>query len=199
MPVLVDPSDASRPYDLSPISAHALKQTIAAHQAFLARRPGGRRASLKFRDLSGFDLTGCQLAEADLSGASLRESRLIRTNLRGANLFGADLTQADLSEAILADADMRGVAMRDAILVRTDLSRVDLREGMLMATCAGDIRNTQSEPDMTMNKAQMVEAKLERARLPGASSCTPTCAIQISRALSWFERIWQSPICAAAI
>ena len=34
-----------------------------------------------------------------------------------------------------------------------------------MAACAGDIRNTQSEPDMTMNNAQMVEAKLERARL----------------------------------
>jgi uncharacterized protein YjbI with pentapeptide repeats len=40
-------------------------------------------------------------------------------------------------------------------------------EGMLMAACAGDIRNTQSEPDMTMNNAQMVEAKLERARLSG--------------------------------
>ena len=36
-----------------------------------------------------------------------------------------------------------------------------------MAACAGDIRNTQSEPDMTMNNAQMVEAKLERARLSG--------------------------------
>ena len=34
---------------------------------------------------------------------------------------------------------------------------------------------------------------------PGVSSCTPTCAIQISHALFWFERIWQRRICAAAI
>ena len=39
---------------------------------------------------------------------------------------------------------MRGVVMNDAKLIRTDLTRVDLREGVLMATDAGDIQQTQT-------------------------------------------------------
>ena len=124
------------PHELSPVSAHALNAILVAHRAFITRRPGGQRANLKFRVLSGLDLTGCQLVEADLSGACLNGCLMVRANLRNANLFGADLTGVDLTEATLADADMRGVAMSDAKLVRTDLTRVDLREGMLMTSCA---------------------------------------------------------------
>ena len=117
---------------LDPVSAQEFPAIVAAHHAYLARRPDGRRACLKFRDLSDLDLTGCSLAEADLRGACLRGCTMVRANLRGANLFGADLTRVDLTEAILADADMRGVAMSDARLIRTDLTRADLREGMIM-------------------------------------------------------------------
>src|SRR6478672_7707098 len=99
------------PRELNPVSAYELPGILAAHAAFLLRRPGGRRASLKFRDLSGLDLTACRLAEADLSGAVLRGCKLGHANLRGANLFGADLTRVDFTEAVLVDADMRGVAM----------------------------------------------------------------------------------------
>jgi hypothetical protein len=126
-------NDASRradPHALDPVSAQELPGILAAHQAYVSRQPGGRRASLKFRDLSGLDLSGCQLSEADLSGASLKDCHMVRANLRGANLFGAELTRVDLTEAILVDADMRGVAMSDAKLVRTDLTRVDLRDGL---------------------------------------------------------------------
>ncbi len=42
----------------------------SVHTAFLARATGGRRASLKFTNLSGLDLSGWCLAEADLSGGS---------------------------------------------------------------------------------------------------------------------------------
>ena len=153
------------PRALDPVSAQELPAIVAAHQAYLARRPGGRRACLKFRDLSGLDLTACRLAEADLSGACLRGCRMVRADLRGANLFGADLTRVDLTEAILADADMRGVAMSDARLIRTDLTRVDLRDGVLMAAYAGDIRRTQTVSAATMFRAEVIEARLERARL----------------------------------
>jgi uncharacterized protein YjbI with pentapeptide repeats len=150
---------------LNPVTAYELRGIVAAHGAYLARRPRGRRAGLKFRDLSGLDLTACRLAEADLSGACLRGCRMVRADLRGANLFGADLTRVDLSEARLVDADMRGVAMSDARLFRTDLTRVDLREGVLMAAYAGDIRQTQTVSASTMFRAEVVEARLERAKL----------------------------------
>ena len=150
---------------LDPVSAHELPAIVAAHDAYLRRRPGGRRACLKFRDLSGLDLSGCRLAEADLSGAMLRGCRMVRADLRGANLFGADLVRVDLTEAVLADADMREVAMSDARLVRTDLTRVDLREGVLMTAYAGDLHQTQSATAVTMFKAVVIEARLERAKL----------------------------------
>jgi uncharacterized protein YjbI with pentapeptide repeats len=70
--------------------SHMLQQ----HKAFFDRLPGGRRASLKFGDMSGLDLAGRCLAEADLSGAKLRNANLRGADLRGANLFGADLTPA---------------------------------------------------------------------------------------------------------
>src|ERR1700744_274487 len=150
---------------LDPVGAHELPGILAAHKAYLLRKPGGQRANLKLRDLTGMDFSGCQLAEADLSGACLRECRMVRTNLHGANLFGADLTRVDLTEAILADADMRGVAMSDAKLIRTDLTRVDLREGVLMASYAGDIRQTHTTSATTMFRAAVIEARLERAKL----------------------------------
>ena len=153
------------PHEFEQVAPYEWPGILAAHEAYLARRPGGRRANLKFRDLTGFDLSGCQLAEVDLSGSCLRECRIVRTNLRAANLFGADLSRVDLTEAMLADADMRGVAMNDARLIRTDLTRVDLREGMLMETYAGDIRQTHTVSATTMCRAEVIEARLERAKL----------------------------------
>jgi uncharacterized protein YjbI with pentapeptide repeats len=106
---------------LEPVSVDEFRGILAAHAAFLARRPGGRRASLKFRDLSGLDLGNHRLAEADFSGATLRGCHMACADLRGATLFGADLTRVDLTEAILMDADMRGIGMCDARLIRCDL------------------------------------------------------------------------------
>ena len=92
---------------------------------------------------------------------------MVRANLRNANLFGADLTGVRSQRGYSADADMRGVAMSDAKLVRTDLTRVDLREGMLMTSCAGEIRQSQLRSVTTMGKAQVVEFKARK----GLSSC----------------------------
>src|SRR5690242_17394918 len=111
--VSIDSPSRPGPHELNPVCAYELPGILAAHDAYLMRRTGGQRASLKFRDLGGLDLTGCRLAEADLSGASLRGCLMVRADLRAANLFGADLSHADLTDAILVDADMRGVAMSD--------------------------------------------------------------------------------------
>ncbi len=55
------------------------------------------------------------------------------------------------------DADTRGVAMSDARLIRTDLTRVDLRDGMLMTTFAGDIRQTHTISATPMFRATVTE------------------------------------------
>ena len=89
-----DPFAARRP-----VPAHEFQAIAAAHAAYLARRPGGRRANLKFCDLSGLDLTGCNFAEADLTGACFRDCSMVGANLRGSTMFGADLTQVDLTDA----------------------------------------------------------------------------------------------------
>ena len=91
---------------------------LERHKAYFNRIPGGRRASLKFGNMSGLDLAERCLAEADLSGAKLRHADLRAADLRGANLFGADLTGADLTDAKMQNADLRGATLRDAILVQ---------------------------------------------------------------------------------
>ena len=100
------------------ITSAELVPILASHAGFVARAPGGRRAILKFTNLSGLDLSGICLAEGDLSGALLRRCKLNRADLRDANLFGADLTRADLTEACLESADLRGATLRASICAR---------------------------------------------------------------------------------
>ena len=108
-----------------------LDMLIASHEKFLQRRPGGKRASLRFVDLSGLDLSRRDLTEADLSASILEGSKLIRTKLDGADLFGCDLRMADLRQASMVKADLRGVCLRGANLSGADLTRADFREGLV--------------------------------------------------------------------
>jgi hypothetical protein len=68
------------------INAGELARILTLHAAFVARVPGGRRAILKFTNLSGCDLSGRCLAEADLSGALLQRANMARVDLRDATL-----------------------------------------------------------------------------------------------------------------
>ena len=81
------------------LSAGEVEMILGAHEKFATGRPGGRRAVLKFVDLSGFNLVGRNLTEADFSGSILDGTRLAGANLERANLFGADLRNADLRGA----------------------------------------------------------------------------------------------------
>ena len=109
-----------------------LAAVIEDHRLWLAGK-GGKRAILRYADLSyadlvGADLVGADLRDANLSGASLRDANLSHANLRGANLYDADLRNAnlrgaDLSYASLYDADLSGADLRGA-----DLSYASLDE-----------------------------------------------------------------------
>jgi hypothetical protein len=69
-----------------------LAAVIEDHRLWLAGE-GGKRANLRYADLSGADLSG-----ADLRGADLRGADLSYANLSHANLSHANLSYANLSE-----------------------------------------------------------------------------------------------------
>ena len=147
------------------IDGNELDRILTLHAAFMARAPGGRRAILKFVNLSGCDLSGRCLAEADLSGALLQHANLAGINLRDATLFGADLTRCDLTEACLERADLRGATLRDAMMPRCNMVRIDLREGMLLSSEGGNLRRMHADGGTAMHGAVLTGAKMQRARL----------------------------------
>jgi len=125
-----------------PVSAAELERVLERHELYLERRPGGQRALLAYRDLSGCDLRRKNLSEADLSATFLIGTKLLDANLTGAILFGSNLSRADLRNAILVRADLRGAVLRGADLTGADLFDADLRDGRLaVMTRSGDLRD----------------------------------------------------------
>ena len=76
------------------LSQGELDLIVSAHERFIEGRPGGKRASLRFVDLTGLNLTDRNLSDADLSGSVFDNCKMARAKLERANLFGCDM-QAD--------------------------------------------------------------------------------------------------------
>ncbi|MES2034404.1 MAG: pentapeptide repeat-containing protein [Pseudomonadota bacterium] len=113
------------------LSQGELDLMVAAHERFLAGKPGGKRASLRFLDLSLLSLVGRNLTDADLSASIFDGARMGGVILERANLFGCDLRKADLRRANLRRADLRGVCLKGANLAQADLTQADFREGQI--------------------------------------------------------------------
>jgi hypothetical protein len=102
-----------------------LAAVIEDHRLWLAGT-GGKRAILRYADLSYADLSDADLRYADLSYADLSDADLRYADLRYADLRHAILSGADLRGAILSDANLRGADLSDA-----DLSDAILRDAIL--------------------------------------------------------------------
>jgi uncharacterized protein YjbI with pentapeptide repeats len=113
------------------LSQAELDMIVTAHEKFVTGKQGGKRASLRFMNLSGLDLSFRNLADADFSASVLDGCRMVRTKLDRANLFGCDLRKADLRQANLVRADLRGACLRGANLAQADLTQADFREGQV--------------------------------------------------------------------
>ena len=83
-----------------------LNTIIQLHEKWLRGEPGGKKANLRYADLSYADLRGANLRYADLHNADLRYANLSYADLRGADLRSADLSGADLRGANLRYADL---------------------------------------------------------------------------------------------
>ena len=104
------------------LSQAELDMIVIAHEKFVTGKQGGKRASLRFMNLSGLDLSFRNLADADFSASILDGCRMVRTRLERANLFGADLRKADLRQAILAGADLSRANFTNALLKDVDIT-----------------------------------------------------------------------------
>lgn len=78
------------------ISKEKLQEILAAHEKWVLMLPGGKRADLRYADLTGVNLNNKNLQFALLTGARLKD----------ASLREADLSYACLDYAILKDADL---------------------------------------------------------------------------------------------
>ena len=166
--MLAHPAAVLRPRD--PISQAELEQILRRSDLYHQARPGGQRALLAYRDLTGAQLAGRDLSDADLSAAFLCDANLEGANLNGATLFGCNLSRANLRNASLVRADLRGASLREADMTGANLFDADLRDGRLARkTRNGEIEYIAVEPDSTvLVGATMINANLTQARLSGS-------------------------------
>ena len=79
------------------ITKQELKQILDDHKLWLNNSSEGKKADLRYANLSSADLRSADLRSANLSYADLRSANLSYANLRSANLRYADLSSANLS------------------------------------------------------------------------------------------------------
>jgi uncharacterized protein YjbI with pentapeptide repeats len=111
------------------LEPESLDAILNLHERYANGIDGGKRASLKFVDFSGIDLSGRNLTDAELTGCAFENAKLIKTIFERAVLFACDFRKADLRGARMARADMRGANLRGADLSHADLTQSDFREG----------------------------------------------------------------------
>ncbi len=76
------------------ISQAQLEILVQAHERYVGGKPGGRRISLGFSDLSGLDLADRELSDGDFAGTSFDGARMPGVRLARANLFGCSFRRA---------------------------------------------------------------------------------------------------------
>ena len=111
-----------------------LNKILKEHELWLIGE-GGKRANLKFADLSNVNLKDVNLRYADL-----RYTNLSNVNLRYANLRYTDFRNAYLGHADLKFADLEYADLRHADLGDANLREADLRCAKLIGANLKDIR-----------------------------------------------------------
>ena len=108
-----------------------LDMFVAAHERFVTGKPGGRKLSLKFVDLTGLDLAGRHLDDADFSGSVLENCQHGRRPAGARHPVRLRPARRRPARACLSRADMRGACLQGADLSEADLTQADFREGVI--------------------------------------------------------------------
>lgn len=114
------------------LSQDELDGVLDAHERYLKRQRGGRRAIVQSHPLARLVLANRQLSECDFSGSVLVGADLSFAHLDHANLYCCDMRNVDARGADFSHADMRGVQLNGSNLSRARLDHVDFRPGRLI-------------------------------------------------------------------
>ncbi|MGM0422915.1 MAG: pentapeptide repeat-containing protein [Pseudomonadota bacterium] len=114
---------------LKPLSQRELKDIARKHEMFLGGKPGGARAVVKDRDLTGLNMREMQLQQSDFTGCIMRNSDMTAINFESATLFGCDLSNTVMKNGNFSRTDLRGADIQNADLTDANLSGADLRLG----------------------------------------------------------------------
>ncbi len=119
--------------------------------------------------VAGMDLSNCFLQNSNYPGLDMRRVLLMNANLNGANLQGSNLQSANLSYSLLMQANLEQVNFRDAELVGVDFTRANLRQ----VDFSGADLSYANLLSADIRGAQFKGAKLDNARMPDGTICSP--------------------------
>ena len=90
--------------ELPVLSQADLTQIMRDHADFLKGKHGGARAVVKFKDISGLDMSDSNLSQADFTGSRLAGTDMSHCQMEAVVLFACDLRNADLQSTNLSRA-----------------------------------------------------------------------------------------------
>jgi uncharacterized protein YjbI with pentapeptide repeats len=170
----------------------------AAHRAFLALKPGGKRMDAHNEQYGAINARGRNLATAVLPGANFVGAQMQDCDLSLADLFGASFSRADLSGGRMRRVKACGARFDGAVLLDADLREADFRPGQSVqwSGIVGKNADQPTEASAAENAptgiaengngaAVFTNADLRGANLGGA------------RAPCWPDAICEGPACAA--
>jgi len=166
--------------ELPPFTQAILDRYLEAHERFIGRQPGGRRAVVKYLQAPALDFRKRILSDADFTGANFESSHLVSTVLERASLYCANLRGVDAKLADFSRADIRGASLRGANLSGARLDDADMRQAMLARTdlpsgfgfwLASDDKSESTERSFSvdLSNCSMKGIKLNNAKLKFAN------------------------------
>lgn len=116
------------------LKAERFEALVAAHEAFLVGRKGGRRATLGFIIASGYSCDRRILADARFDGSDFSGTSFAGSDFSRASLYCCNLQGCDFRGARLQRADLRGATFAGARLTGANLDGADMRAAVLWAS-----------------------------------------------------------------
>ncbi|HRD29605.1 MAG TPA: pentapeptide repeat-containing protein, partial [Caulobacter sp.] len=117
------------------LDAAQFESRVRAHESFVAGRPDGRRALLRYAVARALRCDRRKLPDADFTAADLSGTTFVGADLSRSSFYCANLTRCDFRGATLLRSDLRGATFAGAKLGGANLDQADMRAAIL---CVAD-------------------------------------------------------------
>ena len=155
------------PNELEVMHQEEFNQVLDKHLMFIRGQRGGKRAILKYRNLSYLNFHNSNLSQADFTGSLLIGADLSFGIYQSTCFFACDLRNADMSRADFSRADLRGCYLAGADLSGTDLSGADVREGKIMTNSRERGLEDRQRMGIETSKTIFTGARMQNCDLSG--------------------------------